>query len=128
MRVLIVDDSKTMRSILRGLMQSVSFDVVEASSGKDGLAKLEAGEPFDLALIDWNMPEMSGLDLVRALRKDTRFASVRLMMVTTESEYSQIVRALAAGAHEYLIKPFTADAVEEKLAILGMVPDHQLSV
>jgi two-component system chemotaxis response regulator CheY len=120
MRVLIVDDSKTMRSILRGLMQSVSFDVVEASSGKDGLAKLEAGEPFDLALIDWNMPEMSGLDLVRALRKDTRFASVRLMMVTTESEMVRVAAALEAGADEYLMKPFDREALLGKLTILGL--------
>jgi two-component system chemotaxis response regulator CheY len=75
----------------------------------------------ELALIDWNMPEMNGLEFVAAVRRDARYRAMTLMMVTTESEQSQIVRALAAGAHEYVIKPFTPDAIVEKLALLGLV-------
>ena len=76
----------------------------------------------DLALVDWNMPVMNGLEFVTAVRADPRLRAMTLVMVTTESEQSQIVRALAAGAHEYVIKPFTADAMVEKLALLGLVP------
>jgi two-component system chemotaxis response regulator CheY len=72
--------------------------------------------------VDWNMPEMNGLEFVMAVRAEPRLRSMTLMMVTTESEQSQIVRALAAGAHEYVIKPFTPDAIAEKLALLGLVP------
>jgi len=72
-------------------------------------------------LVDWNMPEMNGLEFIVAVRKEPRYKSMTLMMVTTESEQGQIVRALAAGAHEYVIKPFTPDAIVEKLALLGLV-------
>ncbi len=75
----------------------------------------------DLALVDWNMPEMNGLEFVTAVRADERLRGMTLMMVTTESEQSQIVRALAAGAHEYVIKPFTPDAIIDKLTLLGLV-------
>jgi len=79
--------------------------------------------PPDLALVDWNMPEMNGLEFVTAVRADPKYRAMTLMMVTTEGEQSQIVRALAAGAHEYVIKPFTPDAIVEKLALLGLVPN-----
>ena len=76
----------------------------------------------DLACIDWNMPVMDGLQFVSAVRADPAWRSMTIMMVTTESEHGQIVRALAAGAHEYVIKPFTADAIGDKLALLGPAP------
>jgi two-component system chemotaxis response regulator CheY len=75
----------------------------------------------ELALIDWNMPNMNGLEFVTKARADPRLREMTLIMVTTESEQSQIVRALAAGAHEYVIKPFTEGAMIEKLALLGLV-------
>jgi two-component system chemotaxis response regulator CheY len=83
---------------------------------------LASEEVPDLALIDWNMPRMNGLELVSAVRGDPRLRSMTLVMVTTEGEQAQIVRALAAGAHEYVIKPFTSGAMLEKLALLGLVP------
>ena len=73
-----------------------------------------------LALIDWNMPVMNGLEFVKAVRAEPAYKQMTLMMVTTESEHGQIVRALAAGAHEYVIKPFTAEAILDKLSLLGL--------
>lgn len=122
MKALVIDDSRAMRKILRRVLERMGFEVSEAENGQVALDLIvEQGAP-DVALVDWNMPVMDGLQFVVNLRAQREYRGVTLMMVTTESEYSQIVRALAAGAHEYLIKPFTADAVEEKLAILGMVP------
>ena len=111
-----------MRKILRRVLERMGFEVSEAEHGQAALDHIRDHGAPDVCLVDWNMPVMDGLQFVVTLRAQREYRDVTLMMVTTESEYSQIVRALAAGAHEYLIKPFTADAVEEKLAILGMVP------
>jgi two-component system chemotaxis response regulator CheY len=82
---------------------------------------MSAGEVPDLALIDWNMPVLDGLSFVTEVRSQKEWRGVTLMMVTTEGEHAQIVRALAAGAHEYVIKPFTPDAIMDKLQLLGLV-------
>jgi two-component system chemotaxis response regulator CheY len=120
---LVIDDSRAMRVILRKLMTQAGFTVSEASDGREALAVLaECEQTPDVALIDWNMPNMDGLEFVKAVRTDKRHARMTLMMVTTEGERSQIVKALAAGAHEYVIKPFTADSIAEKLELLGLVP------
>jgi two-component system chemotaxis response regulator CheY len=122
MLAMVIDDSRAMRLILRRITAQLGFEVCEAGNGKEALEYLAgATELPTFALVDWNMPEMNGLDFVTAVRADQRLRSMTLMMVTTESEQSQIVRALAAGAHEYVIKPFTPDAIEEKLALLGLV-------
>jgi two-component system chemotaxis response regulator CheY len=122
-RALVVDDSRAMRTLLTRLMSLQGFDVEQAADGAEALQQL-AGLPVtdlpEIVLIDWNMPVMDGLTLVTQIRRRPEWRQITLMMVTTESEYGQIVRALAAGAHEYLIKPFTADALVEKLAILGL--------
>jgi two-component system chemotaxis response regulator CheY len=121
MDAIVIDDSSTMRRILRRIVSQHGFTVSEAGNGREALAVLAESDPVpDLALIDWNMPEMNGLEFIHAVRRDPRYSRLTLLMVTTESEQSQIVRALAAGAHEYLIKPFTADAVAEKLQLLGL--------
>jgi two-component system, chemotaxis family, chemotaxis protein CheY len=119
---LILDDSRAMRMILCRIMRAAGFDVAEAADGQEGLEVLASGALPDVALIDWNMPGMDGLDFVHAVRAHNDYRTMTLMMVTTESEHTQIVRALAAGAHEYIIKPFTADAVLDKLSLLGLVP------
>lgn len=125
---LVIDDSSAMRMILRRIVTTLGFDVTLAEHGRDALEKMAAADHrFDLALVDWNMPEMNGLQYIQAVRADPRYADVTLMMVTTESEQSQMVRALAAGAHEYLIKPFTPDAVAEKLELLGLVDPDRLT-
>lgn len=123
MYAIVIDDSSAMRMILKRIVTGLGFEVTLAEHGKDALAKMEAANhPFDVALIDWNMPVMDGLAFVTAVRENPAWRSITLMMVTTESEQSQIVRALAAGAHEYLIKPFTPEAIAEKLELLGVLP------
>ena len=123
MRALILDDSRAMRMILRRIMRSAGFDVAEAEDGQQGLDALASGPLPDIALVDWNMPRVDGLSFVQAVRDNPAWRSVTLMMVTTESEHGQVVRALAAGAHEYIIKPFTADAILDKLELLGLRPE-----
>jgi two-component system, chemotaxis family, chemotaxis protein CheY len=124
MNALIVDDSRAIRRILSGMLTDIGFAVAEASHGKEALAHLQAhatspSRPH-LVLVDWNMPEMNGLELVQAVRRDDRFASIPLMMVTTETEMAQVLRALEAGAQEYVMKPFTKEVIEEKLRVLGL--------
>jgi two-component system chemotaxis response regulator CheY len=122
MRALVIDDSRTMRRIVAGALGRLGYETVEAGDGQEALDVLEAGGRYDLACIDWNMPVMDGLTFVTNVRANPRWRSVTLMMVTTESEHGQIVRALAAGAHEYMIKPFTPDALRDKLELLGLLP------
>ena len=126
MRALVLDDSRAMRMILTRILGEVGFEVTEACDGSEGLEALRRGGPLpDLALIDWNMPVMDGLEFVTAVRARRDWRDLTLMMVTTESEHGQIVRALAAGAHEYVIKPFTPDAIASKLKLLGLLPIEQ---
>ncbi len=122
MRALVVDDSRTMRRIVAATLQDLGFEIAEAENGAAALALLESGLTFDLACVDWNMPQMDGLEFVSQVRTGNRWRAITLMMVTTESEQEQIVRALAAGAHEYLIKPFSPDALRDKLQLLGLLP------
>ncbi len=118
-RALIVDDSRFVRSFLRGLLEKKGIECQEAGDGQAGLDSLRAGPPFELAFVDWNMPVMNGLDMLRNLRAEG-FGAVKVMMVTTEAENDFIVRALDAGADEYLMKPFDDEALTEKLAMLGV--------
>jgi two-component system, chemotaxis family, chemotaxis protein CheY len=126
MLALVIDDSSTMRRIIRSTVAQLGFAVYEAVDGQDALNLLsEIPTVPDISLVDWNMPVMDGLTFVRTVHKMADYKSMWLMMVTTESEHSQVVRALAAGAHEYLIKPFTQMGLHEKLAYLGLVPYPQ---
>ncbi|GEN80597.1 response regulator [Actinotalea fermentans] len=121
MKALVIDDSRTMRRIVTGILTPLGFEVTEAADGQQALDAMNAGLEVDLACVDWNMPVLDGLSFVTAVRRERKWRDVTLMMVTTESEQAQIVRALAAGAHEYLIKPFTPDAIRDKLQLLGLV-------
>ncbi|MGY1856124.1 response regulator [Modestobacter sp. SYSU DS0290] len=124
MRALVIDDSRAMRRIVGSILTDLGFEEVrEAGDGRQALDVLESGFVPDICCIDWNMPVMDGLQFVVAVRANPAHRQVTLMMVTTESEHGQIVKALAAGAHEYLIKPFTADALRDKLALLGLLPE-----
>ncbi|NAZ87930.1 response regulator [Kineococcus indalonis] len=123
MRALVVDDSRAMRKIIAGALRKLGYEVVEAADGAEALKVLGEGPLPELATVDWNMPVMDGLTFVTQVRAIREYRSLSIMMVTTEAEHGQIVRALAAGAHEYLIKPFTVDALEEKLALLGLLPE-----
>lgn len=120
MKALVVDDSRAIRLILKRTLAGLGYDVVEAGDGKAALDALEKDGPFAVALVDWNMPVLSGIDLVRAVRADRSFDGMRIMMVTTESGPEQVATALAEGADEYLMKPFTADAVASKLELLRL--------
>jgi len=119
-RALVIDDSKAIRMILSQILQTIGFEVEAASNGLEALQLIREKGKFDLALVDWNMPEMDGYDLVCEIRKEPRFNEMRLMMVTTETEMSQVVKALEAGANEYVMKPFTKEMILEKLAIMGL--------
>lgn len=121
MRAIVVDDSKTMRTLLRTVLREAGFDVVaEAENGRDALDALGRTGPVELMLLDWNMPVMNGYDLLVEVRRNTKLSRMRMMMVTTETEASQILRALDAGADEYLIKPFSRHAIREKLELMGL--------
>ncbi len=120
MRALVIDDSKAMRSILGRMLRGMGFEVLEAANGREGLQRLQEKGKIDLALVDWNMPEMNGLEFIRTVRAEQSYDGVLLMMVTTETEMENVVRALAAGANEYVMKPFTQEIIVEKLQIFGM--------
>lgn len=121
MRALIVDDSRTIRMILRRTLGELGFQVEEAEDGKEALATLAKDADFDFVLIDWNMPNINGFELVQAIRADASLGEMRLLMVTTESEMSRVTEALGAGVNEYIMKPFTPEIVVEKLKLLGML-------
>lgn len=124
MRALVVDDSSAMRKILGRLLRALGFEVLEAEHGQAALETLEALEPAArprVALVDWHMPVMDGLEFVGQVRARAPLAGVRLMMVTTEMEQGQVARALAAGAEEYVVKPFTPELIVEKLGRLGVL-------
>lgn len=121
MKALVIDDSRVMRKIVGGILVEVGFEVVEAENGQDALDRLAENDDVTLCCIDWNMPVMTGFEFVVEVRKHPEWRNVTLMMVTTEGEQDQIVRALAAGAHEYVIKPFTPEVIVDKLQFLGLV-------
>jgi two-component system, chemotaxis family, chemotaxis protein CheY len=120
MRALIVDDSRFVRGFLRGLLEGKGIECEEAADGKAGLDRLHEGQSFDLVLLDWNMPVMNGFDMLKELRAEG-YSGLKVMMVTTEAENDFILNALNAGADEYLMKPFDDEALNEKLAMLGLV-------
>lgn len=121
---IVIDDSRAMRIMLSDSMKSLGYDVDEAEDGSAAIFRLDDGRPRDVALVDWNMPVMNGLEFIRAVRADARFRSMRLLVITSETESEQVMTALAAGADEYLMKPFTRETLAAKLEMLGLVPDQ----
>ena len=121
MNALVVEDSTTIRMILRKFLGKLGFDVVEAGNGREGLDRLREMTQTDVVLVDWNMPEMNGIDFVRAVRADHGYDVLPLVMVTTNSELENVAEALSAGANEYVMKPFTLDMIREKMELLGIV-------
>jgi len=121
MRALIIDDSRAMRTIITRIITGLGFEVTQAGDGKQGLDTLRAlpAQP-DIVLVDWNMPEMTGIEFVRAMRADATFAGVKVVMVTTEAEMARVTEALDAGANEYVMKPFTPEIMVDKLKMLGL--------
>jgi two-component system, chemotaxis family, chemotaxis protein CheY len=122
MKALVIDDSRTMRTILARILKQLGFETAEAEHGRAGLARLREVGTVDLALVDWNMPEMNGYDFLQAVRADRAYDAMRVVMVTTEADLEHVQRALVAGANEYVMKPFTSEMLAEKLALLGIEP------
>jgi two-component system chemotaxis response regulator CheY len=122
MLALIVDDSKAMRLMIGRIMRELGFETVDAPNGKEALTRVAAAGRLDVALVDWNMPEMNGYEFLCSLRAGKVQAKVPVIMVTTETEISQMCRALEAGANEYVMKPFTRDVLREKLDLLNILP------
>ena len=120
MRALVIEDSKPMRSILDGMLGEAGISVVLAADAEEALACLDEDPAFDFALVDWNLPGLSGLELVQEIISRPALAGIRLMMVTTETEIGRVQEALEAGAHEYIMKPFDKEMLLEKLALLGI--------
>ncbi len=120
MKALVVDDSQSMRNIVKaGLQKMGIFDSInEAVNGVDALEKINSEGPFDLVLLDWYMPEMEGYDCLVKIRQNAAWNDMKIMMVTTENQQENVIRAVMAGANEYLMKPFTADMLEEKVRIV----------
>ncbi len=120
MRALIVDDSRAIRRIISDMMVKLGFEVHSAEHGLDALARLDEIETPDVMLVDWNMPEMNGIELIKAVRKMPKYADLPIMMVTTETEMERMAQAFIAGANEYVMKPFDQATISEKLQILGV--------
>jgi two-component system chemotaxis response regulator CheY len=123
MSILVVDDFSTMRRIIKGLLQDLGFaNITEADDGLTALSLLKAGN-FDLLITDWNMPGMQGVELLRQVRADERMKKLPVLMLTAEAKREQIVAAAQAGVSGYVIKPFTAATLKEKIGkIFGVKP------
>ncbi len=121
MQALVIDDSRVMRKLLGSMLGQFGFEVAEAGNGVEGLERLGAGTLPSVVLVDWNMPEMNGVDMIRTLRARREWDPLRILMVSSETSPEQVAQALAAGADEYLMKPFTADSLRSKLEMLGLV-------
>lgn len=123
MRALVIDDSRTVRLIIGKVLAELGLEVIEAGNGREGLERLDECPDAGVVLVDWNMPEMNGLEFIRAVRARREYDRVRLVMVTTETEQGQVIRALEAGADEYVMKPFTRDILVAKLSLLDVPGD-----
>lgn len=121
MNALVIDDSRAMRRIVGKIVGGLGFDVIEAENGAEGLKQLEANAAeIEVVLVDWNMPVMNGIEFVKTVRGRDEFRNHKLVMVTTETEPTQMARALMAGVDEFVMKPFTEDILVEKLKLIGV--------
>ena len=117
---LVIDDSRAMRSLLKRMLTGLGFATVEAQNGQDALERLAQHGPVALALVDWNMPVMNGLEFVRTVRDSRDHDKMRVLMVTSEASPRNVYEAMKAGADEYAMKPLTTEALADKLALLGV--------
>lgn len=116
MKILVVDDFATMRRIIKNVLKQIGFmNVLEADDGTTALGILKK-EKVDLIISDWNMPKMTGLDLLKAVRGDESMKTLPFLMVTAEAQKDNVLQAVQAGVSNYIVKPFTADAVKTKLS------------
>ena len=116
MKVLVVDDMVTMRRIVKNILKQLGFgNVDEAENGQEALQKLKA-DTFGFVVSDWNMPVMTGIDMLRAIRADEKLKAIPVLMVTAEAQQSNLIEAVQAGVSNYIVKPFTAETMQEKIA------------
>jgi two-component system chemotaxis response regulator CheY len=115
MKAIVVDDSKMMRTVEQKALESMGWEVKQASNGLEALTVMAAMGTCDLALVDWQMPEMDGISLVRALRTDEKFGKVTIIMVSSNAVMESIQEAMDAGANDFVMKPFTVDALKERI-------------
>jgi two-component system, chemotaxis family, chemotaxis protein CheY len=120
MRALVIDDSQAVRRIIGNIMKRLGYDTIEAGNGLEGLSQLEAHGLQDIVLVDWNMPEMNGLEFIKAVRAIPAYGDMPIMMITTETEMENISQAFLAGVNEYVMKPFDKEMILEKLQLLGI--------
>jgi two-component system chemotaxis response regulator CheY len=123
MLALVIDDSRTTRMIIGNILREIGLDVLEAANGLEALEQMKRHPEIELMLVDWNMPEMNGFDLIRAIRAEHAHDAVRILMVTSEAQGEQVNLALRAGANEYLMKPFNKDVLLAKLNLLDVLPE-----
>lgn len=115
MKILIVDDMVTMRKIVKNILKQLGFaNTDEAENGQEGLQKLRSGS-YNFVVSDWNMPVMTGIDMLRAIRADEKLKSIPVLMVTAEAQQKNLVEAVQAGVSNYIVKPFTAETMQEKI-------------
>lgn len=119
-KILIVDHMPTMRKLMRGVLEGIGFtEIAEAGDGTLGWEAISgASEPFDLVLSEWNMPNCSGIDLLKRIRSDSSYHKTPFILVTAESAPEKITEAVRAGVSSFVVKPFTADALKEKLTVV----------
>ncbi len=117
---LVVDDSRVIRTIVGRALKELGFKAEEAGNGREALEHLQKGLSPAIVMIDWNMPELNGLELVQAVRTNAAWNDVRLIMITSENELERVQTALDAGADEYIMKPFTKEMIQDKLNLLGV--------
>ena len=120
MKALIVDDSAATRSFIRRILEDLGYETVEAADGDQGLELVQQDPSLDVVLVDFNMPGMDGISLIRSIRDAPDRKRLRLVMITTEAALERVREALGAGADEYVMKPFTQDILEEKLRLIGL--------
>jgi len=120
MQALVIDDSRAMRMILGRMLRELGLEVAEADNGRRALDLIDAGLDPALVLVDWNMPEMTGIEFLTTVRNPPYASTARILMVTTETDLPQVIQALESGADEYLMKPFTQESVYAKLQLLGI--------
>ena len=123
MRALVIDDSRAVRIIIGNILREIGMEVFEAGNGLEALEQLKRHPDIELLLVDWNMPEMNGYELLRAVRAQRAYDRVRILMVTSEAQSEQVIKALSAGANEYLMKPFNRDVLVAKLSLLDVLPE-----
>lgn len=121
MKVLIIDDSRTMRRLLASYITRYTGEIIEAEDGVAALEQMARHAPVDLALVDWDMPRMNGLDFIKAVRANPTYADTKLLMVTSHNSMEDIGATLEAGANDFLMKPMTEEMVADKLRLIGVV-------